>query len=162
MRGVAAIEGVDVSRLELTVATAYYDHLADLIHGKVPVEGVDLNWLTFKVEEIFFRFLVHREFDVSEVSLAKYASMISQGDRSLTPFRYFPSRVPRHSSIYVRADGPVKGPGGLEWTPHRPAGMGADRGSLFARPAERINTASTCRRSRGCRPGSIRQAVSRR
>jgi 4,5-dihydroxyphthalate decarboxylase len=103
-----------VGRLNLTVATAYYDHLADLIHGKVPVEGVDLNFLTFKVEEIFFRFLVNREFDVSEVSLAKYASMISQGDRSLTAIPVFPSRVPRHSSIYVRADGPVKSPADLK------------------------------------------------
>ncbi len=84
-----------------------------MIHGKVPIEGVDLNCLTFKVEEIFFRFLVHREFDVSEVSFAKYASMISQGDRSLIAIPVFPSRVPRHSSIYVRTDGPVRRPADL-------------------------------------------------
>ena len=102
-----------MTRLNVTVATAYYDHLADLINGGVPVEGVDLNCLTLKVEEIFFRFLVHREFDVSEVSLAKYASMVSQGDRSLIAIPVFPSRVPRHASIYVRSDGPVRCPADL-------------------------------------------------
>jgi 4,5-dihydroxyphthalate decarboxylase len=76
----------------------------------VPVDGIDLNSLTMKVEEIFFRFIVHRDFDVSEVSLAKYASMVSQGDRSLVAIPVFPSRVPRHSSIFVRRDGPVQNP----------------------------------------------------
>lgn len=102
-----------MSRLNLTVATAYYDHVADLINGKVSVDGVDLNWLTFRVEEIFFRFLVHREFDVSEVSLAKYASMVSQNDKSLVAIPVFTSRVPRHSSIFVRTDGRVRTPADL-------------------------------------------------
>jgi 4,5-dihydroxyphthalate decarboxylase len=89
---------------------AHYDHVADLVHGRVPIEGVDLTSLTMKVEEIFFRFIVYRDFDVSEVSFAKYSSMISQGDHSLVAIPVFPSRVPRHSSIYVRRDGPVQKP----------------------------------------------------
>ena len=102
-----------MSRVPLTLATGEYDHFADLKNGRVPVEGIDLTCLTLRVEEIFFRFIVYRDFDVSEVSLAKYAAMISQGDRSLTAIPVFPSRVPRHSSIYVRRDGPVKTPADL-------------------------------------------------
>jgi 4,5-dihydroxyphthalate decarboxylase len=39
--------------------------------------------------------------------------MISQGDTSLIAIPVFPSRVPRHSSIYVRRDGPVQQPSDL-------------------------------------------------
>jgi 4,5-dihydroxyphthalate decarboxylase len=97
----------------LTVACSEYDHVTDLVTGRVPVEGVELTWLTLQVEEIFFRTFVYRDFDASEVSMAKFCSMISQGDNSLVGIPVFPSRVPRHSSIYVRRDGPVKKPADL-------------------------------------------------
>jgi 4,5-dihydroxyphthalate decarboxylase len=102
-----------VSRVPLTLAISEYDHVTDLVNGRVPIEGVDLTTLTLQVEEIFFRTFVYRDFDASEVSLAKFSSMISQGDNSLVGIPVFPSRVPRHSSIFVRRDGPVKKPADL-------------------------------------------------
>jgi 4,5-dihydroxyphthalate decarboxylase len=66
-----------------------------------------------QVEEIFFRFIKFREWEVSEVSFAKYVSLRSQGDNSLVAIPVFPSRVFRHSSIYVRADGRVRSVGDL-------------------------------------------------
>jgi 4,5-dihydroxyphthalate decarboxylase len=109
-----------VSRLPVTLAMSEYDHVTDLVSGRVPVEGVDLTCLTLQVEEIFFRAFVYRDFDVSEVSMAKYCSMVSQGDNSLVAIPVFPSRVPRHSSIYVRRDGPVRKPADL---PGRKVGL---------------------------------------
>jgi 4,5-dihydroxyphthalate decarboxylase len=103
-----------MSRLPLTLAMSYYDHVADLTSGRVPVEGIDLTSLTLQIEEIFFRFLGFREFDVSEISLAKYTSLVSQGDESLTAIPVFPMRIARHSSIYVRRGGPVKEPADLK------------------------------------------------
>jgi 4,5-dihydroxyphthalate decarboxylase len=79
----------------------------------VPVEGVDLTCLDLQIEEIFFRTFNYRDFDVSEVSMGKYTSLVSQGDSPLVAIPVFPSRVPRHSSIYVRRDGPVKAPSDL-------------------------------------------------
>ena len=102
-----------MARLPLSLALNQYDHTADLISGRVQVQGVELTCLTLQVEEIFFRTFVYRDFDVSEVSMAKYCSMISQGDNSLVGIPVFPSRVPRHSSIYVRRDGPVRQPADL-------------------------------------------------
>jgi 4,5-dihydroxyphthalate decarboxylase len=99
-----------VSRLPLTLAISQYDHVTDLVAGRTPVEGVDLTCLTLQIEEIFFRTFTYRDFDLSEVSMAKYVSLISQGDQSLIAIPVFPSRVPRHSSIYVRCDGPVQKP----------------------------------------------------
>lgn len=102
-----------MTRVSLTLALSEYDHVADLVSGRVAVEGVDLTCLTLQIEEIFFRAFVYRDFDASEVSMAKYCSMISQGDNSLVAIPVFPSRVPRHSSIYIRRDGPVRKPADL-------------------------------------------------
>ena len=91
----------------LTMAMSGYDHVRDLESGVVPVEGVDLTALTLPVEEIFFRFLKYREWHVSELSLAKYVALRAAGDTSLTAIPVFPSRVCRHSSIFVRRGGPT-------------------------------------------------------
>jgi 4,5-dihydroxyphthalate decarboxylase len=100
-------------RVPLTLAISDYDHVADLTNGRVAAQGIDLNCLSLQIEEIHFRALTYREFDVSELSLAKYASLISQGDDSLTAIPVFPLRMARHSSIYVRRDGPVHKPADL-------------------------------------------------
>jgi len=99
-----------MNEVPLTLAISRYDHVEDLTSGRIVPEGIRLTCLNLGIEEIFFRFLKYREWDVSEVSLAKYASLISQGDRSLTAIPVFPSRIFRHSSIYVRRDGVVRTP----------------------------------------------------
>lgn len=102
-----------MSRLRLTLALGDYDHTRDVAHGVVRPEGIDLNWIHLPVEEIFHRFLKYREWDVSELSFGKYVSLVAQDDRSLVALPVFPSRVFRHSSIYVRPDGPVRVPADL-------------------------------------------------
>lgn len=101
-------------KLPLTLGITHYDHVSDLTSGRVPVEGVDLNCLELQTEEVFFRTIVYRDFDISEISMAKYTSMRSQGDDSLIAIPVFPSRVPRHSAIYIRKDGKVKKPTDLQ------------------------------------------------
>lgn len=113
-----------MSKLDLTLAINHYDHVRDLVEGHVPVQGVDLTCLAFPVEEIFFRFNNYREWEVSELSLAKYCSLRAAGDDSLVAIPVFPSRVFRHSAIFVRASDTVRGPADLagrrvgvpEWT----------------------------------------------
>jgi 4,5-dihydroxyphthalate decarboxylase len=99
-----------LSKLPLTLAISHYDHVTELVSGRVPVEGVELTALNLQIEEIFFRQFNYRDFDVSEVSMGKYCSLVSQGNAPLVAIPVFPSRVPRHSSIYIRRDGPVKTP----------------------------------------------------
>ena len=99
-----------MSKLPLTLAISHYDHVTELVTGRVPVEGVELTALNLQIEEIFFRQFNYRDFDVSEVSMGKYCSLVSQGNAPLIAIPVFPSRVPRHSSIYIRRDGPVKTP----------------------------------------------------
>jgi 4,5-dihydroxyphthalate decarboxylase len=97
-----------MSKLSLTMAIPDYDHVRDLVSGRVQAEGIDLTPLVYPVEEIFYRFIVYKEFDVAEISFAKYSSLISQGNEDFIALPVFPSRVFRHSSLYVRKDGPIK------------------------------------------------------
>ena len=99
-----------MNEVPLTLAISRYDHVEDLATGRIVPEGIRLTCLTLPIEEIFFRFLKHREWDVSELSFGKYASLISQGDDSLTAIPVFPSRIFRHSSVYIRRDGSVRSP----------------------------------------------------
>ena len=101
------------ANVRLTLAISDYDHVRDLISGRVPVEGVDLTCLDLGVEEIFFRFTRYREWDVSELSMAKYCALRARGDDSLTAIPAFVSRSFRHSAFYVRADAPRDDPGML-------------------------------------------------
>lgn len=95
-------------RVRLTLAISEYEHVRDLTSGRVVPEGVELTCLSLPIEEIFFRFIHFREWEVSELSFAKYLALRAGGDESLTALPVFPSRVCRHSSIFVRRDGPTK------------------------------------------------------
>jgi 4,5-dihydroxyphthalate decarboxylase len=106
--------GRSAGRLLLTIAISDYDHVRDFASGAVRAEGIEATFLTLTIEEIFFRFTKFREWDVSEMSMGKYVALLSQGDRSLSAIPVFPSRVFRHSSIYVRRDGPVRAPADLK------------------------------------------------
>jgi 4,5-dihydroxyphthalate decarboxylase len=76
----------------------------------VAIDGVDLTCLLYPVEEIFFRFTKFREWEISEMSLGKFAALKSRGDDSIVGIPVFPSRSFRHSGIFIRADGPVDRP----------------------------------------------------
>ncbi len=97
-----------MSKHKLTLAVCDYDHVRDLVSGTVHAEGLDINFQSFSVQEIFHRFTTHREWDASEMSMGMYVSLRSQGDDSLIAIPVFTSRVFRHSSFYVLKDGPIK------------------------------------------------------
>ena len=97
-----------MARVDLTLAMTDYDHTRDFALGVVQAEGIELNYLDLPLEEIFYRFTRFREWEVSEMSFAKYVATVSQPDSPLTAIPVFPSRMFRQSSIYVRSDGPVQ------------------------------------------------------
>lgn len=105
-------EGI-LSSISLDVAVGDYDHTRDLASGKVRADGLKLTFLEMPFEEIVFRFLKYREWDVSEMSMGAYCSLRSQNDDSLMAIPVFTSRMFRHSSIYVRSDSKLRGPGEL-------------------------------------------------
>ena len=100
--------------LSLTCAISEYDHARDLASGRVKPEGISLSCLIMPVEEIFFRMLRFGEFDLSEMSMGRYVSILSSGNCPFVALPVFPSRMFRHSSIYIRTDGSVKQPSDLK------------------------------------------------
>jgi 4,5-dihydroxyphthalate decarboxylase len=90
-----------MSQLSLTVALGDYDRTLALRTGLVHADGVELNVLTLSPEEMFYRMGRFREFDVSEFSLSTYTIRRGRGE-PLIAIPVFPSRMFRHSSVYVR------------------------------------------------------------
>jgi 4,5-dihydroxyphthalate decarboxylase len=103
-----------MSKLELTLACGRYDRTQPLIDGRVQPEGVDLTFLPMRPGETFWRMLNHGEFDASEMSLSSYTILRSEGDTRFIAIPVFPSRVFRHSAVYVRADSSVVRPQDLK------------------------------------------------
>jgi 4,5-dihydroxyphthalate decarboxylase len=108
------IESGGTARLHLTLATTDYDHVRDLMYGVVRPEGTVLTAFVLPVEEVFYRFIKNREWDVSEMSFGKFIGYASQGNSPFIGIPVFPSRVFRHSAFYVRADRGIAKPKDLE------------------------------------------------
>lgn len=94
--------------VSMSLAIAEYDHVQALCSGAVQVKGARLNIQTLPVQDIFARFTRFREWDISEMSLAMYVSLPSQGDTSLTAIPVFPSRMFRQSAIFIRKGGRIR------------------------------------------------------
>jgi 4,5-dihydroxyphthalate decarboxylase len=103
-----------MNKLKLTLACGRYDRTQPLIDGRVEVEGVDLTFLPLRPGETFWRMLNHGEFDVSEMSLSSYTILRSEGDTRFIAIPIFPSRVFRHSAVYLRADSKIAAPADLK------------------------------------------------
>lgn len=82
--------------------------------GTVRPEGVELNYLPLGPSEVFWRMLNNEEFDVSEMSLSSYTILRSEGDQRFIALPVFPSRIFRHSSLYIRSDSGIQGPEDLK------------------------------------------------
>lgn len=99
-----------MSKLRLTLACWNYDRTRALLDERVRPDGIDLNYLNLPVEETFFRMLRHREFDVAEMSLSSYVVSLFKPERPFIAIPVFPSRVFRHSCIYVNAASGIREP----------------------------------------------------
>lgn len=97
-----------MSDLHLTLGINDYDHVRDLFTGRVKPEGVQLTCLVMSVWETFQRFFRDQEWDVSELSLAGAVQAIDRGAAPFVLIPVFPSRLFRHSGIYIRAGGPIR------------------------------------------------------
>jgi len=99
-----------MSRLALSLACWNYDRTRALMDGTIRPDGIDLNYLNLPVEETFFRMLRNREFDVAEMSLSSYTVSMFREPRPFVAIPIFPSRMFRHSSIYINTGSGIREP----------------------------------------------------
>jgi 4,5-dihydroxyphthalate decarboxylase len=105
----------DVSLLRLSFACGNYDRMAALRTGDVRVEGIDLNYIAIdSPREIFDRMGSRQEFDVAEFSSSEFISRFARGDCPFVALPVFPSRLFRHSHIYINKRSGIKTPKDLE------------------------------------------------
>jgi 4,5-dihydroxyphthalate decarboxylase len=97
-------------KLRLTLACWNYDRTRALLEDRVPIEGIELNYLNLPVEETFFRMLRNREFDVAELSLSSYTVSLFKEPAPFIAIPVFPSRFFRHSCIYIHAGSGIREP----------------------------------------------------
>jgi 4,5-dihydroxyphthalate decarboxylase len=103
------VQSGGISSVHLTLAVCDYEHVREIAQGLVHADGITLTPLIFpSIEEITFRFTQGMEWDVSELSFGKYISLASKGDAPMLAIPVFPSRVHRHSAIYIRRDAGIR------------------------------------------------------
>ncbi len=96
------------AKLKLTIATTDYDHFRDFRTGAVQAEGIEHLWLTLGHHEIFLRFTFGREWDVTELSFAKFAAQVTRDKTDIIGLPVFASRLFRFGSFYVNRNSGIK------------------------------------------------------
>lgn len=96
--------------LRLALACGEYDRMRAIWSGRISPEGISLTYLSLPPGEIFWRMLKYEEFDVSEMSLSAYILGLSRGDQRFVAIPVFPSRIFRHSFIFVNSHAGIREP----------------------------------------------------
>lgn len=96
--------------ISLTLACNDYDRCRALLDGRVKPEGITLDIKRIKPRELFPRMLDSQEFQISEMSLASYASLVARGQNKFTAIPVALSKIFRHSCIYVREGAGIERP----------------------------------------------------
>lgn len=94
----------------MTLACWDYDRTRPLRDGTVKVDGVDLNYLSLPVEEIFWRMCQFEEFDASEMSLSAYLLYRTRPNPPFIAIPVFPSRMFRHAFVFINVNSGIKLP----------------------------------------------------
>lgn len=97
----ATDEGAYVGNLRLSIATTDYDHFRDFRFGPVVAQGIEHTWSLLGHHEVFARFTANREWDVAELSIAKFAAQVTRDEPDIVGLPVVCSRLFRFGSFYV-------------------------------------------------------------
>jgi 4,5-dihydroxyphthalate decarboxylase len=99
-----------MANLRLTLACNDYDRTRPLMDGRVKPEGIDLDITVLKPRDLFPRMLDHQEFQISELSLGSYASLVARNESPFVAIPVMLSKIFRHSCIYLRSGAVIETP----------------------------------------------------
>jgi 4,5-dihydroxyphthalate decarboxylase len=97
-----------MAKIPLSIATTDYDHFRDFRLGLVTAEGIAPVWSMLGHHEIFARFTFNREWDVAELSFAKFMAQVTRKDADIIGLPVICSRLFRFSSFYVNKNSKIK------------------------------------------------------
>ena len=99
----------------ITIGMRDYDHTRALADGRVNIAGFDLKFVNLTPpSQIFLRMLHDEEFDASEMSLSNFMVAIGKGDQRFVALPVFPSRVFRHSCLWINTKAGIAKPEDLK------------------------------------------------
>ncbi len=90
--------------LQLTLACGPYDRTQALRDGSIKPDGIELTYIAQQPAEIFWRMLQYQEFEVAELSMSNYLTTLATPDAPFIAIPVFPSRMFRHSFIFVNTE----------------------------------------------------------
>jgi 4,5-dihydroxyphthalate decarboxylase len=99
-----------MGNIHLTIATYDYDHVREFRLGPIDAAGIDVTWLAMDFHEIFARFIANREWDVTEMSFAKFTAEATRPDADIIGLPIFVRRAFRFSIIYVNRTKGIRTP----------------------------------------------------
>ena len=102
-----------MEKLKITLGCQAYDRIRPIMDGRVRIEGCDTIVLPMKPDECFYRAFTNAEFEVSELSASSYVMATERGSFPYVAIPVFPSRMFRHSAIYIRKDAGINEPADL-------------------------------------------------
>lgn len=94
--------------VKLSIATTDYDHFRDFRTGLVRAEGIEPTWSMLSHHEIFSRFTFNRDWDVAELSFAKFSAQVTRPDNDIIGLPVYASRLFRFASFYVNRTKGIK------------------------------------------------------
>lgn len=96
--------------IPLSIAVGVYDRTQPLIDGRVRVAGADARFETPAFETLFERAFDQQAYDVAELSFSNFLYLTSIGRCPYVGLPIFPSRMFRHSAIFIRTDRGIHSP----------------------------------------------------
>jgi len=96
--------------LRLSLACGPYDRTLALRDGTIRPQGIELTYVSGQPAELFWRMLQYKEFEISELSMSNYISLVAQGDCPFIAIPVFLSRVFRHGYIFINTESGIKTP----------------------------------------------------
>ncbi|WP_338727441.1 hypothetical protein [Haladaptatus sp. DJG-WS-42] len=99
--------------VELTMATGESDRIRPIHTGAVTPKGIDLSPVTRPLPVLFRETVKSATYDIVEMSFATYIIWATRGDCPYVGLPVFPSRMFRHSAIYVNEDAAIGDPAAL-------------------------------------------------
>lgn len=98
----------------LTLACAPGERTRAILDGSIQLKDHRLSANAVAPEELFRIAFEAPKFDISELSFSLYLMHLNRGDCQYAGLPVFPSRVFRHSAIYIRADSEIRDPAELK------------------------------------------------
>jgi 4,5-dihydroxyphthalate decarboxylase len=96
--------------MKLHCALARYDRTNPLFDGTVAVPGVDIAFSSPPLETIFRLAFDEGTFEVSELSFSNQLYLTATGKSRYVSLPIFPSRMFRHSALFIRTDRGIRTP----------------------------------------------------